>query len=506
MKKSLKNVRKVYNCLSRENKLAARNPWAREREFKMEKHSAAQLKAAAEAHGHGHLFRFFDELNDAQKQTLLSQVEGVEFDVVDRLVNELVKGSSQAEDTSDLKPAPVVPLPSDDEQRQAERGARAAGEEAFRRGRVACFLVAGGQGTRLGLDGPKGAFKIGPITERTLFQLHAEKIMALRRRYNAAVPWLIMTSDANDAATREFLAGKNYFGLGEASVRIFTQANMPAVGRDGKILMVSRHELALSPNGHGGSIKALHDSGATAWLSEQGIDTLFYFQIDNVLTKIGDPAFIGYHLLAGADMSSKALRKRDWKEKVGVFGVSHGKLRVVEYSDLPETAARETLPDGSLKWWAGSIAIHVIDAGFIEELNKGGFQLPYHKAEKAVACIGADGQPQPLKAGEKNGIKFETFVFDALAQAHRTVNVETRRDEDFSPVKNATGEDSPETARNDLQELYARWLAAAGTKIPRNAKGGLDCQIEISPLTSLEGENLSGIAPAEIRPGEKVVI
>ncbi len=447
-----------------------------------------ELKATAEKHGQAHIFQFFNELNDAEKSRLIAQVSALEFDVIDKLVAEFIKGSARAEDTSDLKPAPVVPLPSTDEQRQAFRGAREKGEEVFRQGRVACFLVAGGQGTRLGLNGPKGAFKIGPITERTLFQIHAEKIMALRRRYNAAVPWLIMTSDANDDATHEFLSAHNYFGLGADSIRIFKQANMPAVGRDGKILMQSKSEIAISPNGHGGSIKALHDSGSTTWLRSFGVDTLFYFQIDNVLTKIGDPSFIGWHVLGGSKMSSKACRKRDWKEKVGVFGVSHGKLKVVEYSDLPESAARETHPDGTLKWWAGSIAIHVIDLGFIEQLNKGGFQLPYHKAEKAVPCIGPDGHPAQLKPGEKNGIKFETFVFDALAQAERTVTVETRRDDDFSPVKNAEGDDSPATATRDMMELYARWLIAAGTNVPRKADGALDCKIEISPLTSLEGE------------------
>ncbi|MEI6232087.1 MAG: UTP--glucose-1-phosphate uridylyltransferase [Planctomycetota bacterium] len=467
-------------------------------------HTFDELKARTEAHGQGHVFNFFHDLNDAGKAKLLAQVAAVEFDVVDKLVAEFVKAAAPVASASNLKPAPVVPLPSNDDQQQALRGARAAGEEAFRRGRIACFLVAGGQGTRLGLNGPKGAFKIGPISDRTLFQIHAEKVLALRKRYNAGVPWLIMTSDANDAETKAFFDANTYFGLGADTVRIFKQANMPAVGRDGKILMQSKGEIALSPNGHGGSIKALHDSGATAWLRTQGVDTLFYFQVDNCLTQIGDPAFIGWHLLAESKMSSKACRKRDWKEKVGVFGTIDGKLNVIEYSDLPETSARETLLDGSLQWWAGSIAIHVIDLGFIEQLNKGGFQLPYHKAEKAVPCIGADGAPMVFKPGEKNGIKFETFVFDALAQADRTITVETRRDEDFSPVKNADGEDSPATAKRDMQELYARWLSAAGTRIPRKADGALDCTIEISPLTSLEGEELAGKAPGEIAPGAVV--
>jgi UDP-N-acetylglucosamine/UDP-N-acetylgalactosamine diphosphorylase len=462
---------------------------------------AQALREKARAHHQEHLFAFYDSLNDASQTKLLEQIAALDFAKVDALVAEFVKGRGQPAAADQLVPAPIIGIPVTPDQKKAAQAARVAGEAAFRQGRVGCFLVAGGQGTRLGLNGPKGAFVIGPLSDRTLFQVHAEKIEALRRRYKAPVPWLIMTSDANDAQTRAFFETHRYFGLAEGSVRIFKQANMPAVGRDGKILMQSRDEIALSPNGHGGSIKALHDSGSLAWLKTLGVDTLFYFQVDNVLTQIGDPEFIGYHIQANAHMSSKVCRKRDWKEKVGVAGLRNGYLCVIEYSDLPDAMAQETDAQGQLKWWGGSIAIHVINTGFMEQLNKGGFQLPYHKAEKAVPCIDASGQPRALKPGEKNGIKFETFVFDALTQAERTVTVETRREDDFSPVKNAQGEDSPDSARRAMMEQYARWLAAAGGRIPRKSDGSLDCQIEISPLASLEGE---GLRPVEIEPGARV--
>ena len=412
-------------------------------------HDPKRLRDLANAHNQGHLFAFYDTLTPEQQAHLLEQVAQVEFDVVDRLVAELIKGAAHHAEQK-LEPPPVIRTPRSSHEKAAEQTARTAGEAALRAGRVACFLVAGGQGTRLGLHGPKGAFQIGPVTHRTLFELHAQKIHALRSIFKAPVPWLIMTSDANDAETKSFFEKEKFFGLGADTIRIFKQANMPAVSRDGKILMQSKHEIALSPNGHGGSIKALWDSGSIAWLKGMGVDTLFYFQVDNVLTKIGDPAFVGHHVSAKSEMSTKVLKKRDWKEKVGVLGLIDGKLGVIEYSDLPEALAKETDASGGLKWWAGNIAIHVLDVAFIERLNKGGFKLPYHKAEKAVPCIGPDGKPVQLKPGEKNGIKFETFVFDALTAAKTTVNVETLRDVDFSPVKNAEGEDSPQTARRDL--------------------------------------------------------
>ena len=463
------------------------------------------LRTKAKSHHQEHLFAFYDSLSPESRTKLLGQIAELDFDTIDRLIEEFIKGDSHEQLGGQLAPPPVTEIPKTDDARRAEQKALSNGEEALRKGRVACFLVAGGQGTRLGLNGPKGAFKVGPISDRTLFQVHAEKILALRRHYRAAIPWLIMTSDANHDQTVQFFEAHKYFNLGADSIRIFKQGNMPAVGRDGKILMQAKDEIALSPNGHGGSIKALYDSGALAWLQSSGIDTLFYFQVDNVLTYIGDPRFIGAHVQAGSEMSTKVCRKRDWKEKVGVLGLRDGKLGVIEYSDLPESVAKELDANGQLKWWAGNIAIHVLDASFVERLNKGGFKLPWHKAEKAVPCIGPDGKPVALKPGEKNGIKFETFVFDALPAARKTINVETLREDDFSPVKNAEGEDSPQTARKDLSEQYARWLSAAGKLVPRKADGSLDCFIEISPLTSMHGEGLEK-APDVIEPGQRLLL
>ena len=464
-----------------------------------------KLRELAESHGQGHLFAFYDKLDSAQRERLLGEVASVEFDVIGRLVAEFVKGHAHAGQPK-FEPPPVIRVPKSPAEKQEYEAARAAGEAALRAGRVASFLVAGGQGTRLGLHGPKGCFEFGPVTRRTLFEVHAQKIHVLRKKFSASVPWLVMTSDANDDDTKKFFAQHDYFGLGQDSVRIFKQANMPAVSRDGKILLQSPGEIGLSPNGHGGSIKALYDSGSIAWLKNQGIDTLFYFQVDNALTKIGDPAFIGFHVKAKAEMSTKVLKKRDWKEKVGVLGLADGKLSVIEYSDLPESMAKETDASGNLKWWAGNIAIHVLDTGFIERLNKGGFKLPYHKAEKAVPCIGPDGKPAPLKPGEKNAIKFETFVFDALSQAQTTENVETLREDDFSPVKNADGEDSPQTARRDAMEEYARWLTGVGAKVPRKPDGSLDCMLEIGARGGLRGEGLADVPTGRIQPGEKVVL
>lgn len=466
----------------------------------------AEVRALARAYGQDHVFAFSEKLTEGEQEKLAKQVSSVDFELIKRLHAELIeKSGPSALDPRRLEPSPVICLPKTPAEKDRCEEACRAGEEALRAGRVGCFLVAGGQGTRLGLSGPKGCFDVGPIRKRSLFQLHAEKIMALRKRFNALLPWVVMTSDATDSATRSFFEEMFFFGLGEDTVRFCKQESLPAISFDGKLLLESRSSLTMSPNGHGGSIKAIYDSGCLDWLHEQGVDTLSYFQVDNVLVRVCDPVFIGHHLLAKAEMSSKVCRKRDWREKVGVIGYVDGKLSVIEYSDLPDDLAQQKLEDGSLKWWAGSIAIHVLDVAFLKRLNKGGFKLPYHKAEKAISCVGPDGHPVKLKAGEKNGAKFETFIFDALPMAQASVTVETDRALDFAPIKNAAGEDSPASARAMLNTLWALWLERAGKTVPRKADGTPDCRIDISPLTSIDGEHLGLLKIGEIKRGGDVV-
>ncbi|MBI4582606.1 MAG: UDPGP type 1 family protein [Planctomycetes bacterium] len=457
----------------------------------------AALRGLPEQHGQGHVFRFWGELSGAERTALLEQLSRIDFNLLDRLVRaQLLKPAKPA--AGKLTPAPIIPIPGTDQERIAHLQARQRGEELLRQGKVAAFVVAGGQGTRLGFDGPKGTFVIGPVSRRTLFQVHAEKIRASARRYGAPVPWLVMTSESNHQATADFFRKNESFGMEERDVFIFQQEMLPAVDRKGKVFMESKSRVFTSPNGHGGSIKALSDSGALEELARRGIEAISYFQVDNPLVNPCDPVFLGYHALHQAEMSSKVVRKRDWSEKVGVLGRRDGKLAVIEYSDLPESDARATLPDGSLKYWAGSIAIHLLSVEFARRLNRGGFQLPYHVAEKSVPSL--DDRGSLVKPKEKNGIKFETFVFDALGETRRSVSLEVRREEEFSPVKNAAGEDSPEQSRRDLTALYLRWLEAAGARIERGNGGAASGYVEISPLTALDGEELA----RRLKPGTVV--
>jgi UDP-N-acetylglucosamine/UDP-N-acetylgalactosamine diphosphorylase len=209
-------------------------------------------------------------------------------------------------------------------------------------GKVAAFVVAGGQGTRLGHPGPKGCLEATPVTKKPLFQVFAEQILAAGRRAGTPVPWYVMTSPANDVATKAFFRQHDYFGLAEGDVFFLTQGTMPAIGLDGKLILSAPGSLALSPDGHGGSLKALRNSGALADMARRGVELISYFQVDNPLVRCVDPLMLGLHAVEGAEMSAKCLPKREPLEKLGNFCVVDGKVTVIEYSDLPDELAHAT--------------------------------------------------------------------------------------------------------------------------------------------------------------------
>ena len=446
-----------------------------------------EFKRAAAA-GQAHLFAFYNSLTADEQAALVRDAQRIDYDLMKRLHREIGGQEIALPSADELDAPPVIALPTTDADRKRDDDARNVGEAALRAGRVAAFLVSGGQGSRLGFEGPKGAFPVGPVTERTLFEIFALKIRAIRKRYGCALPWLIMTSETNHDETVAFFESHRYFSLGKDSIRFFNQEMIPAMSADGKLLLSEKHQLFLSPNGHGGSIKALWDSGSIEFLSQQKIDTLFYFQVDNPLVKIGDPVYIGHHLNSKSDMSLKVVKKTSPFDKSGNPAIHKGKMIMIEYSDMPESLATLRDSDGELKFRSGSIAIHLFNVGFLERLNRGGFQLPYHRALKSIPYINERGEK--ITPEEKNGIKFETFVFDALPLADRTLVVETSAYDEFSPVKNKSGGSSPETSRKDMSRLAAHWLRNAGINVPVDSDGYPPAYIELSPETSLSGEGL----------------
>ena len=455
-----------------------------------------QLREKIQRAGQGHIFRFWNDLSNDSKQKLVSQVESIDFDLLKRLKGTYIDNPEVRLFSGTLEPPPIIPIPITEPQKQDAEQAKRIGEKLLRESKVGAILVAGGQGSRLGFDGPKGMFNIGPISGKTLFQLFADRINALNRKYATTIPWFIMTSEANHQETVEYFQENNFFDLKAEDVYFFKQGMIPAIDSNGRVFLDAKDHIFTSPNGHGGTLSALRDSGCLDEMKHRGIEELFYFQIDNVLIKICDPVFFGYHHRDRADMSLKVLSKRDPYEKVGVVGKMDGRLIVIEYSDLPDKDKEARNEDGTLKYRGGSIAIHVFKREFLEEESSQA-KLPYHLAHKKIDCLDETGKL--VQPSEPNGYKFEMFIFDALSDAERAVIMEVERTKEFSPVKNKEGIDSAETARIDLLDYYRFMLEQAGIVMPADFSPEQSL-IEISDNFAMDVEELKRkIDPSKFR-------
>jgi UDP-N-acetylglucosamine/UDP-N-acetylgalactosamine diphosphorylase len=452
------------------------------------------LRDAFRAVGQEHVFDFYDRLGESERGELLAQAARL-APTLEAWAAERTRAvealSSESQPT--LAPAPAIALPEFGGDARRIEEARQRGEALLAEGRVAVFVVAGGQGTRLGFPRPKGAYPIGPIGSRSLFEIQAQKIRGLRRRTGRSVPWYVMTSPATDADTRAFFEEMGHFGLPAEDVRLFSQDMVPASGLDGRMILEAPHRIAESPNGHGGALLALCDSGALDAMEARGIDRIFYYQVDNPLVRIADPVFLGFHELEEAEMSCKVIRKTDPMEKVGVVALRDGRPGIVEYTELrePERSLRDD--EGRLVFWAGSIAIHVLDTAFVRRVRNAAERcLPYHASAKTIPTVDPSGRT--VAPSEPNGYKLERFVFDALPEARRVCVLEVRPEEDFSPIKNDEGKDSPETARRDLVARYRAWLTKAGIDVPEDVSA---IEIDHAHIDSAEEAAASGLTSIE---------
>ncbi len=477
-----------------------------------ERHAAAQT--ALNAAGQSHVLAHYDALTEAQRTALLAEVEGIDWPEVTRLIETHVKQKPVFAIPEGLEPAPWYPHTPPDRDKPRYAQARTHGETLIAEGKVAAFTVAGGQGTRLGWDGPKGTFPATPIRGLPLFACFAEYLQKAEEKYGAPVPWYVMTSPINDAPTRAFFEEHHHFGLDPANVMIFPQAMMPAIDMaTHRVLLKSPHALALSPNGHGGSLKALWTSGAIADMKKRGVEQISYSQVDNPIVRMLDPLFIGLHALDHAQMSSKMLPKAFPKEKLGNFCLVKGKMTVIEYSNLPDALAEQRTDDGELRFRAGSIALHAIRTDFVETLNTGadGFSLPFNRAEKKVAHWDHAAQ-QTVTPDTPNAVKLETFVFDALPMTDASIIYETDRVDEFGPIKNAdvpgtVETDSPASSKQLQTERAARWLESRGVTVPRTADGVVDATLEIKQTTAIYPEDLAEIdLPNAVAAGSELLL
>lgn len=456
-----------------------------------------QLRAALAEHGLDAVLGAWPHLDARGRDRLGAQVASLDLSQLAALVS----GAAHEADHADAEPCPTIDPAQLDEQAMTEVGAAALHTHG-----VAVLTVAGGLGTRLGWAGPKGTFPATPVTGKSLFQLIAEQIIGASAQFDAHVPWYIMTSAENDAATRAFLADNNWFGIPRGDVFLFAQGAMPAVDAADGYLLADAGGLATGPDGHGGVVAALRGSGALEEMQARGVRHLSYVQVDNPLTKVIDPVFLGVHLQgegSSAQATSKAIAKTDPAERVGVFCRREGRTCIIEYSDLPENRAAERDENGALRFRAGSIATHLFATEFIATLaERGDEALPWHRALKRVAHLdpstGAMVDPE-----EPNATRFERFIFDALPLAEGSLVLEVAREDEFAPIKNASGADSPQTSFRAQSDLAGRWLAAHGVDVPWDDEGHAAAMLEVSPgIAAAWGEGADDELPARIEPGD----
>ncbi|MEX2176947.1 MAG: UTP--glucose-1-phosphate uridylyltransferase [Pirellulaceae bacterium] len=454
--------------------------------------------------GQQHLLAFWDTLDSAARQKLAGQIEALDPDVFRQVQQQHRESAAAGQDDKSHWAALAARAESPPAMRLDGSGvafskddARRRGAELLRAGQVGMILVAGGLGTRLGwkiedVDQPKGMFPIGPLSRRPLFQVLFEQLLAASRRYGVRIPLYLMTSPATDADTRKFLAEYHNFGLPAADVHIFCQATMWALDdRWERILLESPASLFLGPDGHGGMLAALDRDGCLADAQSRGVQHFFYGQVDNPLTQVCDELLLGSHALAGSEMTTQVVRKREALERVGNVVAIDGRVQVIEYSDLPESLARQTNPDGSLKLWAGNLAIHVMGVDFLARCAAQPDALPFHTAHKKVPYVDARGQQ--VQPDQPNAIRFERFIFDLLPHARQALVVEADPAEAFAPVKNSNADrtDNPRTSQAALVALHTRWLREAGARVADGTP------VEINPLWAAGPDEVR----SRVRPG-----
>jgi UDP-N-acetylglucosamine/UDP-N-acetylgalactosamine diphosphorylase len=423
-------------------------------------------------HGQDHVFRFWDMLGAAARDRLLRQAAAIDLE---RLAIVHQKALSLARPRPRLlEPFPVRRLPEFGGDAAERSGALGCGEALLAEGRVGVLVVAGGEGSRLGFGGPKGAFPIGPLSNRSLLELLVQKLLGVARRYGRRPPGYIMTSPATDAAVRALFEEHDHFGFDREDLFFFSQQRIPSIDFEGSLILERPDRIAESADGHGASIPALLASGALEQMEERGISTVFYCHVDNPLVRIADPMLLGCQALTGAEVACKVVRKRDPLEGLGTLARLDGRPAVVEYTEIQEPHRSLRDSAGELVFWAGSIGVHALDVAFLRRVAADAESLlPYHASPKKIPTVDSSGRR--VEPSTPNGYKLERFVFDALPAARSLVGIEGRREEEYSPIKSATGAASPESARRDLIACYRRWLDAAGIALP----AGRDLALEI---------------------------
>lgn len=381
-------------------------------------------------YGQEHLLTFYEELDEAEQNALMKQINSINFSEIEKAFHHLTSTCRKRELTS-ISFESVRDLAKLTKEKYTEKGLKLLKEN-----KVAVLLLAGGQGSRLGHDGPKGSVSIDGSPQSSLFALQAKRIQQVEEIIGAKIPWYIMTSPFNDRETKKFFKNNHFFNCDPKQIRFFQQELIPTIDLLGKIILESKSKISLAPNGNGGVFASMKKNGILKDLHEKGIEWLFFNNIDNALVQVADPLFIGFAEENGSDISSKSVKKRNPNEKVGVLCLSDGHPAVIEYSELHDEKSKASLVNAN-------IGIHLFRLSFLEKTKN--VDLPFHLAHKVIPTIDKNGCE--IVPSNANGYKLEQFYFDIFPYAESMSVLQVQREKEFAPIKNRIGEDSLESVR-----------------------------------------------------------
>ncbi len=397
-------------------------------------------------YGQEHLLNGYINLDETKQKKLLEQLNKIDFN----LINCLYENTKKEIDLGNSK---IEPIEYYDKYKLNEeyKELESIGEKAIREGQLAVVTMAGGQGTRLGHSGPKGTYDIGLESHKSLFELLSDSIKESEKKYNVSIPWFIMTSEENNKETVEFFEKNKFFGFEKnKTIYFFTQGQLPMVDTEGKILIGEDGLVKEAADGHGGIFESLVKSKMTDEMRRMGIKWVFVGGVDNCLAKMVDPVFLGIGINKNVTAVGKSIVKANPQEKVGVFCKKDGKPYVIEYSEISKEMAEEVDENGELKFGESHILCNLFALDSIERMGR--TPLPYHSAFKKATYIDKDGNL--VEPTSPNAYKFEAFLFDAFGELDNMIVLRGKREEEFAPVKNMNGVDSPETARELYKNFY----------------------------------------------------
>ena len=396
-----------------------------------------------------HIIKLSEKLDENQKQVLVEQISKIDFHQLKELYDNTKK-------EIEIKENKIEPLPYLDKKKLSEEQKeefQRLGEAVLEKGEYAVVTMAGGQGTRLGHSGPKGTFKLDVYGKgKYLFEILAENLKEANQKYGKIIPWYIMTSKENNDETIEFMEKHNYFGYDKDSVRFFAQSELPLVDVNGKLLVGKDMKIKEASDGNGGTYSSLRASGCLAEMKEKGIKWVFIGGVDNALLKMADTILLGMAIDKKVQIASKSIVKANPHERVGVFAKMNGHPKVIEYSEMPEKMAEEVDSDGELKYGEAHIMCNLYTIEAIEKISKE--TLIYHSAFKKNSYVDENGKE--VTPQEENSYKFESFIFDAFELFDDIAILRGKREDDFAPVKNKEGVDSPKTAKELYEKFWNR--------------------------------------------------